>query len=425
MKEILLYHLFESIRSDKRLVTAGTGEFLLLQEFLNIEQQIHPVNTFDELVFVCEKLWLKNKSEEPVFREIFRKWRTEIEKYILAQQDLLTQPEKKGQLKQSQQEKAAINDLQKEQSAEPVKPVAPPIAPTPNDQPGEDTNSNNNNSTGLSSHDDKTEGDLSFSIGSENTSAETVTRAVSPDYQPATEASSKTFLFGDEYFPVANRYLRQNWRNLKSSQEVKEFDAIDFISTTNNIARTGFFTAFEYEKRIENLVSLFIFIDHGGSMDACEAFGNELAKSAWQSELHANTTPYYFYNLPEKNGWDESADYIFFNEEKTMTYTAGNLFGNGNKKNIVTLIYSDAGAFRGTRDETTVERVKETAAFLRYLLKRTANTAWINPAPKARWQNTAAEGISQAFAEVPMFEATATGIDQAVNALKGKMSVYH
>jgi len=42
-----------------------------------------------------------------------------------------------------------------------------------------------------------------------------------------------------------------------------------------------------------------------------------------------------------------------------------------------------------------------------------------------RWKKTAAEGISQAFAEVPMFEATATGIEQAVNALKGKMSVYH
>lgn len=421
----MLYHLFEAIRADKRLVTAGTGEYLLLREFLEQEQEVHPLKTFEDLLFVCEKLWLKNKAEEQPFREVFHKWRNEIEKYILDQYTSL------NKLKEAEQKKLYPEEnessLSKETPDHPVQPAPADIKESSHKREPvkQELDSTTESNATAASSEDETEGELSFSIGSEQTSADTVTRSVSPDFKPAMVASSKTFLFGDEYFPVANRYLRQNWRNLKSSQEVKEYTAIDFISTTNRIAQTGFFTEFEYEKRIENLVSLFIFIDHGGSMDACEAFGNELANSAWQSTLHSNKTAFYFYNLPERKGEEDDADYIFSNEQKTFTYSAVNLFANLNKKNIVTLIYSDAGAFRGTMDETTPMRVEETKSFLKFLLKKTANTVWINPAPKTRWKKTAAEGISQSFAEVPMFEATATGIEQAVNALKGKMSVYH
>ena len=425
MKEVMLYHLFEAIRADKRLVTAGTGEYLLLREFLEQEQEVHPLKTFEDLLFICEKLWLKNKAEEQPFREVFHKWRSEIEKYILDQYTSLDKLKEAEQSKLHPKEKEA--SLSKETPEAPIHPVPADIKESSQkrEPAKQELDSTTESNTAATPAEDETEGELSFSIGSEQASADTVTRSVSPDFKPAMVASSKTFLFGDEYFPVANRYLRQNWRNLKSSQEVKEYTAIDFISTTNRIAHTGFFTEFEYQKRIENLVSLFIFIDHGGSMDACEAFGNELANSAWQSTLHSNKTAFYFYNLPERNGGEDDVDYIFSNEQKTLTYSALNLFSNLNKKNIVTLIYSDAGAFRGTMDETTPMRVDETRLFLKFLLKKTANTVWINPAPKMRWKKTAAEGISQAFAEVPMFEATATGIEQAVNALKGKMSVYH
>jgi len=427
LKNILIYHLFTAIREEKRLVTPGTGDYLLLLELLEKGHGMSPLAHFDDFVFICEKVWLKNKAEQQPFREIFEKWRQEIERYVLNQYQAMEKAGNSARLI-TNADTAASGENDNGASA-------PNMAGKSTDnfkenfQPGKDVQANPNNKATVAEQvletADETEGALSFSIGAEKQPGATTSKSLSPNLPVVPVASSKTFLFGNEYFPVANRYLQQNWRNLRSSQEVNEFKGINFSKTIEGIARKGYFTAFEYNHKRANLISLFIFIDQGGSMDACEAFGKELALSAQQSEVHTLTTPYYFYNLPVKKRQGDGADYLLSNEDKTGTYSAASLFGKLNRKNTVLLIYSDAGAFRGTMDETTTQRVNDTREFLRFLLKKTAQVAWLNPAPKHRWTNTAATAISTAFVEVPMFEASDTGIAQAVNALKGKMVIYH
>ena len=112
-------------------------------------------------------------------------------------------------------------------------------------------------------------------------------------------------------------------------------------------------------------------------MVACEEFGKELVKTAVESNVHRATKPYFFYNIPLVHS-DPMQGYIVYNEQRTKAFTTASLFKGISKKNIVLLIYSDAGAIKGNMEE---ERIKAATHFLKYICKHTAYAAWLNPAP--------------------------------------------
>ena len=233
---------------------------------------------------------------------------------------------------------------------------------------------------------------------------------------PLTAARSSIFFFGKEYFPVANRQLQQSWRYLKSRQHGESvLPVIDMVKTIQQISKDGFYTGPLFKKKAENRLSLYIFLDQHGSMAAFESFGKELIDTAMQSKVHSGLASYYFYNIPRQK--KQQNNYQLTNKEGSATFSTDKIFRDTDRKQRVVLIYSDAGAARGSYND---ERVSDTKAFIRYLNQHCANVAWINPLPKHRWEDSSAIEISSV---VPMYEASRSGFDGAMNALKGKVPV--
>ncbi|MBC7934516.1 MAG: hypothetical protein H7Y86_04030 [Rhizobacter sp.] len=395
-------------------MAAGIGEYLILEEYMSKGFRL---DNFDDFAFACETLIVKNKSEQEIFRSILVSWRNEIEKYIseqysvlqkvkkweMAPQPPVTRPDhspsglrvdtdeinkqrKEQEIKLTSESKEKKKDITEDETVEP-------------------------------------EGEINLSLSDEKGAKDSGGQKFRHDALTVPTDPKKTFFFGTEYFPVSNRNLRQNWRSLKNLQDINQYSDLDIVSTIDQIARTGLFTEFQYQKKSRNLLSLFIFIDRGSNMVAAESFGKELAESALQSGTHLDIIPYYFEEIPAQAGSAHNPDYSLMNEEETETFKLSSLFRKFSKKNIVSLVYGDAGAIRGTRKEASLIREQETIEFLRYLLRKTGYTAWLNPAPKHRWSNTPAEKISKAFPQVSMLEANSIGIEQAVNVLKGKIAI--
>lgn len=418
MKASILYNLFTALRKEERLLAGGIGEFVLLEEQLT---QQYDLQNFEDFVFICKLLLVKNKSEQEIFESIVANWKKEIEVYIKKQFekiDRLKKPAADLVIEQPKTEPAATQNnstfnpadatANQQQSNGPLDSQGPDRTTTTMSQEEENA-------------EETAESEITISLTDEKAGKPADGKAARPAESKTSSDPDKLFLLGNEYFPVANRSLRQSWRTLKNRQDKNEYGTVDLMATIDEITRTGLFLGFEYQKKTINLLSLFIFIDRGSSMTAFEAFGKELASTAKDSGIHFELKPWYFYEVPDYTGENEARQYWVFNEDETEAMSIAQLFKNLNKKNIVTLVYGDAGALSTASNETLEERKENTIEFLRYLLRRTAYTAWLNPAPSYRWKHTIAETISKKFSEAGMFEATNNGFEQAINALRGKI----
>ena len=405
MNQLLLYDLFMEWNQHQGLAKLGLGDYLLLLQL--IEQSPVPMQCFDDIVFTCETIWLKRQEQKESFRLLFEKRRRLISEFI---EQLI---------------------IQKESS---IHPAGLPVESTKSLQ----DSMNSLQASGTNSSEDKSkpgripeqgtvsepfenkppeEGMITLALGSDSSTIAASNAYTIPESNTLLPQSKK-YLFGTEYFPVPNRVLQQNWRSLYNSHEAAIISEVDMMKTIRKICREGTFTNFEYQPDHINLLTLFIFIDQGGSMAACEEFGKELVRTAVESNVHRFTKPYFFYNVPLEHP-DHTQGYTLYNEQRTKAYTTYALFKGISKKNIVRLIYSDAGAIKGNVEE---ERIKATTRFIKYICKHTAYTAWLNPAPEHRWKGTAAYEILSRVPDISMFEATRTGFAQAINALKGKMT---
>jgi hypothetical protein len=412
LQEILLYHLFRSLNEEKSLTAQGIGAYLQMQELLADGSAIQ---TYEDLVFACETLLVKDKNEQAQFRAIVDNWTRQIKEYASAQFHF-THPDPKPDVPLPAPEPPSP-DLPEPPLDDPRNDPRPPDPKTP---PAPDPSKPSQPQPPAPDPDvtepQPADGEISFSFGNEETTGDS--KKIQETGLDHKATASRTFLFGNEYFPVGSRYLWQNWRNLRSRQHTSEYAGIDLQATIRKIAYAGRFTEFALEHKTRNLISLFILLDQGGSMTAYEAFGEELVESARASGAHPDLTPLYFHNLPA--AIPKKDDYYFFSRDQTNYWTTNDLFKNPNKKDICILIYSDAGALRGTTGQTKNSRVDETKKFLEYLLKNTAHIVWLNPAPANRWANTAAAQIARLFNRVPMFEASPGGMEQAIHVLKGK-----
>lgn len=406
MNPLLFHKLFADWNETEGLVKLGIGDYLLLLQL--VAHKNKALQSFDDFVFACETLWLKRVEQREAFHKLFEQRREGIEEMIAYLN-------------------AQVNEaVPKFEAAAAEKAVAAPDAPNPTaeTEAGNPANSVNQNkqeeNTKEKAPENQPEGEITITLelsGAEQDGFETAQRfTVSEDY--VLLSPSKRYLFGTEYFPVSNRVLQQSWRSLYNNHDVQGLGEVDMPDTIKRICREGRFIDFAYRPEQANLLSLFIFIDQGGSMTACEEFGKELVKSALESEVHANVRPYFFWNVPVALD-DGSNVYAVYNEQRTEAFHTTDLFKGLRKKNIVLLLYSDAGAINGNADSG---RIEATAEFLKAMVRRTAFAAWLNPAPEHRWAGTGAGKIALAVPEVGMYEASRNGLNQAIEALKGKLT---
>jgi hypothetical protein len=413
VQAIFLYHLFKSLNDDKSLTAQGIGAYLQLEELLADGRFLHD---YEDFRVACETLLIKDKNEQPRFQAIFDDWLQQVSAYATTQYE------------------APVDIPPDIPAPEPIPPIPipdppdiPRRGPAPSasgNTPSPGTPATPENPGPLEPHtepphvvpdDPQTaDGEITFSFGGQEATGES--KKIQETGLDDKAASSRTFLFGNEYFPVGSRYLWQNWRNLRSRQSTSEDAGIDLKATIREIASVGKFIDFVMERKTRNIFSLFILLDQGGSMSTFEAFGEALVESACASGAYPDLTPLYFYNLPNR----EDDGYLVFNRDQTQSWTTGELFKAPNKNDILILIYSDAGALRGTTGKRKDTRIEETGKFLDYLLKNTAHIVWLNPTPANRWENTAAAGVAGLFPRIPMFEATPGGMEQAIHVLKGK-----
>lgn len=378
----------------------GLEEYYLLFDLLEHRKQ-YPIKDFDDLAFVLEAIWLKSNQYRNKFRQVLQVRKAKLQHLIEVlkkEPEILTSPDET-------KVDGKINQI-----AEPVTDLNVPTAQervgvTENAVVGDQKKAEKKPHE--TADEDKTE--TVFSLGTGQAGAGSY-------FQLAKETNDMTllqtpFLFTNDYFPIKNRNLLQAWRTLKNKAEGKTLPEIDIKKTIVHTARKGFFSSLLLCRELENQLQLFILLDCSDTMVAVEEFGKELVLTASRSHVHINVRPWYFSTIPHRKKTD---DYLVYDESFINPKGIRQLFGSRGRRNIVVLLYSDAGALKNNFD---VERIMETEHFLHFLNRQAGYTAWLNPAPKERWSATNAEKIKEM---IPMFDTTRTDVEKLMSALKGK-----
>lgn len=397
MTGAILYDLFETIRSDPQFGHPGLEEYYLLLKLLRSNELA--IDSFDDLAFILETCWLKSEQQRFAFRDLLENRRQGLLHWL----DLLERETRVT---------TAAGDSVESTSGAPVvtAPPDPSIIGDPQ-QPHEQKQPapvDGGRPDLLEADSDF--GDTGFRLDLEVTAEKKWQLSIA-----APQGSSlleQPYLFTNDYFPIADRPLQQAWRRLINKQKARDSFDLDIDRTIAAIAHQGYFSRFLFKRQETNPLQLFIFIDQADSMIAVKEFGTELCRTARESDAHADLRPFYFNQYPS---YDETADDdSVTNEDFTKSYLLKRLFAPYPKKDIVVLIYSDAGALKNELDP---ESVRATQEFIRRLSRLTAYTAWLNPAPAHRWTGNNAAFLS---AMLPMFETSRNGLDGAIAALKGR-----
>ena len=228
---------------------------------------------------------------------------------------------------------------------------------------------------------------------------------------PVTEAEKSKFLFTSNYFPIDRRKAQQNLKQISSFGYAQKSGEVDLDATIRKAIADGYITSPVFKKLKINTTSLLLLIDHQGSMVAFEQLTTSIKKEAEQAlmpnkKIKSQTVKtFYFYNSP--------GEYLYTNQTHTRYETASLALAAIKNRTAGVIIISDAGSARGTYSTRRIIAVK---AFLAKLHKSTTKVAWLNPLPRERWINTSAAEIARYAA---MFEATESGIKNAIDLLKG------
>jgi uncharacterized protein len=200
---------------------------------------------------------------------------------------------------------------------------------------------------------------------------------------------SYTFLHTDDYFPLTRRIILKGWQYLRRKEPAGYKNKVDIEKTVLKIAQTGLFLEPAYEIGFENKHNaVLIFADVRGSMVAFHELTRHLIEIAGTDEAgHRNVPVYYFQNYP--------VGYVFRESNMSNPVKLADVLVNAHSQYTIAVIISDAGAARGNPDPERCElRKTQTMKFIDQIAKSTSHIVWLNPMPKHRWENTAAEKIA-------------------------------
>lgn len=223
------------------------------------------------------------------------------------------------------------------------------------------------------------------------------------------EMPLKRFVLTGEYVPVTRREMKQNWRYLRRMKREGIPTELDVDQTVKKIADTGFLLDPVLVPPRTNRTELLLLVDQGGSMVPFHALTRQLVDTALRGGRLGRAGVYYFHDVPTR--------YLYGKPALLEPHAVNQVLTMLHRDRTVALIVSDAGAARGNLDPT---RVKQTRAFLDYLKSYVRRAAWLNPMPRPRWDATTAGEIADLL---PMFEFTRHGMDQAIDALRGRYNV--
>jgi uncharacterized protein len=221
----------------------------------------------------------------------------------------------------------------------------------------------------------------------------------------ADRTSDRTSVLTSDYLPVTQRQMKQSWRYLRQFIREGVPTELDVELTVRHIAQNGMLLNPVLIPPRRNKTALSLLIDQDGSMVAFHRLSVRLAETAEAGRL-GDSGVCYFHNCP--------IDYLYHDPHHQQAIPIQNWLEPLSHSRSVILIFSDAGAARGSLN---LQRIQETEAFLKVLKQQVRHVAWLNPMPKKRWVGTSAETIAQ---WVPMFEMSRQGMDGAISALRGQ-----
>lgn len=226
---------------------------------------------------------------------------------------------------------------------------------------------------------------------------------------PGDEVPRSTALLGDDEYPVTRRQMKQVWRHLRRPVREGPPAELDIEATITQTGRLGVLLGPVLVPRRINRVTLLVLADQHGSMAPFHDLTRRLCQTARRGGRLGMTGVYYFHNAPQEVLYHDPAlaDSIHLAD-----------FSRGLRpERTAVLIFSDAGAARGSRQN---ERVQLTESFLAQLRQHVRRIAWLNPVPQVQWDGTSAAAIARL---VPMFELTRHGLQSAVDALRGRTTI--
>lgn len=208
---------------------------------------------------------------------------------------------------------------------------------------------------------------------------------------------------------LSQRTSAQAWRKLRSPSRIGPKTEFDLDETIKSVTEMGFFLQPKFQKRVENIVDVRFLIDREGSMVPSHSFINSLLHDAMTIGGLPKIETRYFHDYPNRQ--------LFREEILAQPQGVDRWLRTLDSKHSIVVIFSDAGAARMTFDD---QRIKGTKLFLEKLQNYCKRIAWINPMPSYRWLDNSAAKIS---CHVPMFEANTTGLNHAIDFLRGAKSV--
>lgn len=243
-----------------------------------------------------------------------------------------------------------------------------------------------------------------------------LTQKVSDEVQAAqairqvfsTEAEQERFLQNADYFPVTQRQMKRSWRYLNRRVREGVRSELDVEATIHQIGQQGVLLQPVLVPCRVNRAEILLLIDQDGSMTPFHALSQRLAETAVRGGRLGKTGIYYFHNCP--------VEYLYRDPYHQEAERIIDVLAPITSSRMGVLIFSDAGAARGGLN---LERVDLTANFLNQLKQKVRYVVWLNPLPKSRWAGTTAGEIAQL---VPMFEVSRSGLDSAIDVLRGRGS---
>lgn len=223
------------------------------------------------------------------------------------------------------------------------------------------------------------------------------------------EIPLKRFVLSGEFMPVTPREMKQKWRYLRRMVRDGAATELDVAETVREIGRNGIMLAPVLVPPRVNRTELLLLVDQGGSMVPFHALSRHFVGTAVRGGRLGRAGVYYFHNVPVRN--------VYGTPALLEPHLLKSLLANLRRDRTVVLVFSDAGAARGNLNS---KRAAQTQAFLEQLQSKVRHVAWLNPMPRERWDATTAAYIAPF---VPMFEFTRHGMDQAVDALRGRYVV--
>ncbi|MBF2028836.1 MAG: VWA domain-containing protein [Oscillatoriales cyanobacterium C42_A2020_001] len=234
--------------------------------------------------------------------------------------------------------------------------------------------------------------------------AQAVRETISHDEEPV----SSRFLLSSDYLPVTQRQMKQCWRHLRRMVRQGIPTELDVDATVYQIGRQGVLLSPVLLPRRVNRTELLLLIDQDGSMVPFHSLSVRLVETAIRGGRLGGAGVYYLHNAP--------SEHLYHDPLHQEAEAIQDVLGRLHPDRTVVLIFSDAGAARGSYSS---ERLELTNEFLERLRQSARRMVWLNPMPRSRWDNTTAAAIAQ---RIPMFEATREGLDNAIDTLRGRLS---